>query len=479
MNLENYQTWFKSRYKSTSSFFVGIALFITDFIIIMLSIGLGFFIVNLVDRNLITFRSFINYWVYVPFFFIAFYIAKLYPGIFLAPEDEIRRFSLCTSCCLLGIALSISIETTDKVAISIALILSAPIASIALPVARQIARNVLSKLNFFGVPAVVYNFVDNDNTVINRFINNPELGYKPVLIVSKNKEQNEYKGIPVFTPSEELYKLIKKLNIKVAIIVENAQETPTDKNLYLDILQIHRYTIAIPYNQQIHSISSSSRYFNGIIGYSTTHSLTKNTSLFLKRLTDLLLLTIALIPTLLVTTIIGIAIKISSPGPIFYKHKRIGKNGKEFFVWKFRSMVTNSQEILEKILATDPIRREEWEKDRKFKDDPRITKIGKFIRKTSLDELPQLINILKGEMSFIGPRPVTKDELTKYGNAVNFVLSVKPGLSGMWQISGRSDTVYEERVLLDIYYIQNWSIWLDIWIIIKTIWVVFRKKGAY
>ena len=142
-------------------------------------------------------------------------------------------------------------------------------------------------------------------------------------------------------------------------------------------------------------------------------------------------------------------------------------------------MCTNSQEILEQILATDPIRRAEWEKDRKFLDDPRVTKFGKILRKTSLDELPQIFNILKGDMSLVGPRPVTEPELIKYGKYQDYVLSVLPGLSGMWQISGRSDTGYEERISFDSYYIQNWSIWLDIWILLKTIWVVISGKGAY
>ena len=142
-------------------------------------------------------------------------------------------------------------------------------------------------------------------------------------------------------------------------------------------------------------------------------------------------------------------------------------------------MCINSQEILEEILATDPVRREEWERDCKFVDDPRITKFGKFLRKTSLDELPQLINILVGQMSFVGPRPVTEPELEKYGKARDYVLSVLPGLSGMWQVSGRSDTSYEDRIAYDSYYIQNWSIWLDIWILIKTVWVVLKGKGAY
>jgi Undecaprenyl-phosphate galactose phosphotransferase WbaP len=177
--------------------------------------------------------------------------------------------------------------------------------------------------------------------------------------------------------------------------------------------------------------------------------------------------------------IIALLIKIDSRGPVFFGHKRIGKNHKEIKCWKFRSMYADADVRLKKILETDPVRAEEWEKNRKFSDDPRVTRIGKFLRKTSLDEIPQLWNIFKGDMSFVGPRPVTLGELEKYGGAVEYVLSVTPGLSGMWQVSGRSDTDYDERIALDSYYIQNWSIWLDLWIVVKTIWVVLVGKGAY
>ena len=176
---------------------------------------------------------------------------------------------------------------------------------------------------------------------------------------------------------------------------------------------------------------------------------------------------------------LSLCVKLSSKGPVFYGHKRVGKNGKEIKCWKFRSMYKDSQKMLEEILLTNPEMKKEWEENRKFVNDPRVTKFGKFLRKTSLDELPQLFNILIGNMSFVGPRPVTKDELEKYGENANYILTVTPGLSGMWQISGRSETGYEERINLDSYYIQNWSIWLDMWIIIKTIWVVLRGKGAY
>ncbi len=448
----------------------------------MLSIGASFFIINLINKSLINFKSFVMYWIYLPAFIIVFYIAKLYPGIMLSPADEIRRLAISSSCCFIGIALSIAVETEGKAIISMAMLFAVPISMFALPLGRQISRTIFCKFKFWGVPVVIY-IESMDNTlVIDRLIHHPEFGYKPALILCKscNKNMQEYQNIPVKEPNEEITEQIKQLKIKTAIIIETSSNyTETDENLYAQMMSLYRYTIYIPYNKYISSLSASGRDFNGIIGFSTTHNLTKISEIFAKRFIDFVLLAIAAIPTLLVTLIVSIAIKITSPGPIFYGHKRIGKNGKEIKVWKFRSMVTNSQEILEKILAEDEERRIEWEKDRKFKDDPRITKIGKILRNTSLDELPQLWNILKGDMSFIGPRPVTYDELEKYGKYVDFVLSAKPGLSGMWQISGRSDTGYEERILLDMYYIQNWTIWLDIWIIIKTIWVVIKRKGAY
>jgi lipopolysaccharide/colanic/teichoic acid biosynthesis glycosyltransferase len=154
-------------------------------------------------------------------------------------------------------------------------------------------------------------------------------------------------------------------------------------------------------------------------------------------------------------------------------------NGKEFTAYKFRSMVIDAEQILQSILDGDPVRRREWNATQKLKDDPRVTKIGKFLRRTSFDEFPQLINILKGEMSLIGPRPVTFPELEKYGENARRVLTVTPGLTGLWQVSGRSDTDYAERVSYDLYYIQSWSVWLDLWILYRTPAAIIKGKGAY
>lgn len=177
---------------------------------------------------------------------------------------------------------------------------------------------------------------------------------------------------------------------------------------------------------------------------------------------------------------IAYRIKKEDPGPIFFAHERIGKNGKPFPCYKFRSMVTNSQEMLQQYLAENPAAKEEWEREFKLKNDPRVTPIGKMLRRTSLDELPQIFNVLRGEMSLVGPRPVIQEELDKYyGETAKLYCTVKPGITGLWQVSGRSDTTYDERVAMDESYINNRSLLGDIVILWKTIGVVALKKGAY
>ncbi len=166
-------------------------------------------------------------------------------------------------------------------------------------------------------------------------------------------------------------------------------------------------------------------------------------------------------------------------GSAFYYHERIGMNRKPFKCIKFRSMRVDADKMIEELLANDENLKIQWDKDRKLKNDPRITGIGHFLRKTSLDELPQLINVLRGEMSLVGPRPVVEDELKEYGFQVAFYLNTRPGMTGLWQISGRNDIDYSTRVNLDVWYVRNWSLWYDIIIMLKTLGVVFRKTGAY
>ena len=177
--------------------------------------------------------------------------------------------------------------------------------------------------------------------------------------------------------------------------------------------------------------------------------------------------------------VISLLIFLESPGPIFFAHQRIGYKGKLFSCYKFRTMVVNAKEVLENYLAKDPAARREWEATFKLKEDPRITRMGKWLRRTSLDELPQLFNVMIGQMSLVGPRPIIREEVPKYGKYINDYYIVRPGMTGYWQVSGRSDISYETRVEMDSWYIRNWSLWLDIVLLIKTIKVVQGKKGAY
>ncbi len=170
-------------------------------------------------------------------------------------------------------------------------------------------------------------------------------------------------------------------------------------------------------------------------------------------------------------------IKLDSKGKVIYKHKRIGKNGKYIYLYKFRSMYMDSKERLEELLKNPKIKNE-WEENFKLDNDPRITRVGKILRKTSIDELPQLFNILKGEMSIVGPRPVIDEEIEKYGKDKDKFLSVTPGLTGWWACNGRSDLDYDERKKLELYYVDHCSISLDIKCIFKTVLAVFKKSGA-
>jgi lipopolysaccharide/colanic/teichoic acid biosynthesis glycosyltransferase len=171
----------------------------------------------------------------------------------------------------------------------------------------------------------------------------------------------------------------------------------------------------------------------------------------------------------------------ASPGPVFFSHKRVGRNRRSFGCMKFRTMVPNADKKLKDLLDKSPEMRREFEETFKLKNDPRVTWIGKFLRVTSLDELPQFINVLKGEMSVVGPRPLVKDELSRYGESIDYVLSVKPGVTGLWQVSGRNDVSYEERVQLDVSYVKRRNFAMDISLVLKTVGVVVAPKnnGAY
>lgn len=198
-----------------------------------------------------------------------------------------------------------------------------------------------------------------------------------------------------------------------------------------------------------------------------------------KRALDILIATTGIAVLWPLMLMVALAIRYTDPGPAVFGHERIGFNGRRFKCLKFRSMITNSDAALRELLERDAAAAAEWAQSQKLKNDPRVTKLGRILRETSLDELPQLWNVLRGDMSIVGPRPIVSAEVGRYGNHFPAYAATRPGITGLWQVTGRSDCSYEERVQMDVAYVQNWSILRDVWIIAKTVVVVFARKGSY
>jgi exopolysaccharide production protein ExoY len=199
----------------------------------------------------------------------------------------------------------------------------------------------------------------------------------------------------------------------------------------------------------------------------------------LKPLLDLTLVFLALPLALPLGLILSALIRMTSKGSVLYRHRRIGQFQEPLYVWKFRTMYEDSDHLLEQRLSSSAEAREEWARAQKLRDDPRVTPIGRLLRKTSLDEIPQLLNVLAGDMSIVGPRPIVDEERPKYGKFFRTYTYALPGITGLWQVSGRCDVDYPERVLLDVRYVEEWSFWMEIKILLKTVLVILHSKGAY
>lgn len=485
MTIAEFEIWFKTRYRRTSSALAAAFMVLADFIGVMISFGAGFFAVKIyyiLNDNWggINFKSFITYWPYLPIFVLIFQVMRLYPGIALAPAEETRSFTIASFLAHGGINVSRYIQYEKIDSIFVAFIISFVFSPVILMVCRDIMHNLIFRSRMKGIPAVVYGAGSTGRLIIDRMLKPAKVGYEPVLILDDNPLYgDQYRGIPIIHDTMLGPELAKKCKIKMAIVAMPYLHQAELKRMTDFSVSAFRYNVFIPDFYNISNIWMSVRDFNGILGFSASHKLKMYWNLAIKRFLDLFLVSIGGLILLPFFFLIALAIKLSSPGPVLYSHRRLGQNGKYFNAYKFRSMVMDAEKNLENILDADPRLKEEWESCHKLKDDPRITKIGKILRRTSFDEFPQLINILKGEMSLVGPRPVTDPEVEKYGENARRVFTVKPGLTGLWQISGRSDTDYAERVSYDLYYIQSWSVWLDLWILYRTPRVIFKGKGAY
>lgn len=355
-------------------------------------------------------------------------------------------------------------------------------ALILVPIVRIFFKKLLLKLNLYQKDTVIIGSGQNAKDVYRALAGESYLGFSLCYFVSSDIiPENGKNEIKVIDARNKDIISLQQLDTKaVQFILALDDEMILDSWLRYLALNKYRSVSVIPNIRGIplYGTDMSFLFSHEILLLRVNNNLAKRSSRILKRIMDVLGslgIIILLSPVLLY---LYFSVK-KDGGNAIYGHPRIGRNGKIFKCLKFRSMVVNSKEVLDELLRTDPEARAEWEKDFKLKNDPRITKIGAFIRKTSLDELPQLFNVLKGEMSLVGPRPIVADELERYQDDVEYYLMAKPGMTGLWQVSGRNDVDYNTRVYFDSWYVKNWSLWNDIAILFKTVNVVLKKYGAY
>ena len=347
---------------------------------------------------------------------------------------------------------------------------------------RFISHKILNALQILYIPVLLVGAGKTAELVNKSLQRMPVSYYKIIGYVDDNpKSASIAKEYPCLGTFNDVENVIKDTGIQTVLICAPGLES---KKLVALINRLQLLVKRVAFVPELFGLPTSNITARGIMEEQAVilrvqNNLARKSNRVMKRIFDIGATVCGGILILPILAIVAILIYIDSPGPIVFGHKRVGQGGKEFPCYKFRSMVPNAQEALEVYLKENPAAREEWERDFKLKDDSRVTRIGKFLRKTSLDELPQLWNVLVGDMSLVGPRPIVRDEIVKYGDYINDFYLVPPGITGVWQVSGRSDTTYEERVLMDSWYVHNWSVWIDIVYLLKTVLAVVKSKGAY
>ena len=347
------------------------------------------------------------------------------------------------------------------------------------PLFRILVKNLLIKFVWYKKDTIIIGSGKNALDVYRALMQEHYLGLNILGYIQTNIGDISYLSIPSLE-YEKLWEFADPETTQFILALENSESE--ERDIWLRELTKYkaRYVTVVPTLRglPLYSTDMSFLFSYEVMLLRINNNLAKRSSRFIKRTMDIIgsiLIIIVLSPVLIA---LYFTIK-KDGGNVIYGHSRIGQNGKVFKCLKFRSMAVNAKQILEELLKNSPEARTEWEKDFKLKNDPRITKIGAFIRKTSLDELPQLFNVLKGEMSLVGPRPIVQEELERYEENIDYYLMAKPGMTGLWQVSGRNDVDYDTRVYFDAWYVKNWSLWNDIAILFKTVNVVLNRDGAY
>lgn len=410
---------------------------------------------------------------------IAFAMRGVYPARGMAPVEEFRRLAVASTMVWTILVvltfLEHSAETYSRLIFLIAWFGSV----LLLPIGRALVRKKVGSQPWWGTPTIILGGGVAARTVVRLLNRNPSLGLRVQAVLANDEIQKSIEGVPIVGGLADVAELVRQSGIGTAIVA-----LPDVGSGSLSRV-VNRYSRYFPDLLIVSDVLGptnccmEARGLGHLLTIGVRQNLLRPGARIYKRALDIGLTTVGGLIVLPLMAVVAGLIKLSSPGPVFYRHIRIGRGQKPFGAWKFRTMVLDSDRVLNEYLARTPSAFREWEENQKLRNDPRITRIGKLLRALSLDELPQLWNVIRGEMSVIGPRPIVPAEVPKYATYFDTYTRVLPGITGLWQVSGRNDTDYQKRVELDAYYVHNWSLWLDIYVLARTFQAVVSRSGAY
>jgi Undecaprenyl-phosphate galactose phosphotransferase WbaP len=451
----------------------------------LLSIIICFAISSLVIRSfyypaLNIFNLYLEFQLVMPVFFVMFTINRLYPGYGNFIVNEIRSIWITITLMFSLMAVASLFVHLQIWYVKSFFFLSWALLLFIMPIMRHIIKMLFTSKPWWGTPVLIIGSAKSTKKAIESLQKNPFGGYKPVacFIDDYNDESIEIESVEIFS-LDELHQFDSIDSIETVIFINEGIPENRKHDAINHCVKTFKDTIIV---NEIYGLSSFWLLFNSsnsFYGVKLRSNLLDKPIIIYKRLFDLIMSVVLLVVWLPIMIYVTLSLMLSGTRKVFYKQVRMGLKGKHFNLFKFRTMNDDAHDSLSEILDKYPEKKEEYAKFHKLKDDPRITNLGRTLRKFSLDELPQFINVLKGDMSLIGPRAYLPEERTKMNDTDKLILNVKPGVTGLWQVTERNDSTFEERCMADIYYIRNWTLSLDFYIFIKTIWVVVTGKSSF
>lgn len=405
----------------------------------------------------------------------------LYPGYGLDSVERLRRHvsSVCAAVAILAV-FAVGLQIGDLLS-RLMLLLTFLGLLFVTPFAQYLARRELKKLKLWGKPVLVLGYANTGAQSVDLLEREWGLGYRPVgLLDSHLTPAGEAFRAPAYADLlAEAMDVGRSRKIDTCIFATPYTRREQLADMVNTVSDAFQHILIIPNLRGVTNSAVVARDLSGTLALEVKQNLLNPWAKRLKRTLDLFGAVVGGIFICPLLFTIAVLIKLDSPGPVLFGHRRLGARDKHFLCWKFRTMHVDAERVLNEWLQRDPSLQAEWEKNQKLRDDPRVTRIGGFLRKTSLDELPQLWNVLRGEMSLTGPRPIVDAEVSKYEKDYELYRRIRPGMSGFWQVGGRSEVDYKVRVAMDSYYVRNWSVWLDIIILVRTVKIVLFGRGAY